>query len=157
MSLKESSREDEINESVENHDNNITSHECNEANKALQAAYLWMKHRKEGMEKRKYTESIIFIITGEGRITGWTAAAAQLVKPLLDNLQAININDFLKITDGRSIQDVVALAMPSFPYSIRAVCTSELQCGKMFTIKITSIVVEEKDLFFLVLYPDKEE
>jgi len=111
MSLKESSREDEINESVENQDNNITSHECNEANQALQAAYLWMKHRTEGMEKRKYTESIIFIITGEGRITGWTAAAAQLVKPRLDNRQTININDFLKITDGRSVQDVVALVI----------------------------------------------
>ncbi|MCK9365072.1 MAG: hypothetical protein M0P74_15905 [Syntrophales bacterium] len=157
MSVQEHPREDEIRKSLENHNNNITSQECKEANQALQAAYLWMKHRTEGLEERKYTESIIFFITGEGRITGWTAAAAQLVKTLLDDLQTINMNDFLKITDGRSIQDVVALVKPSFPYSIRAVCTNELQRGNMFTIKITSIVIEEKDLFFLVLYPDMVE
>ena len=74
------STENNLGKSRPSDDNDSTCQEIDEAKRALQAAYLWMKHRTNGPEERKYTESIIFCITGEGRIVGWTEAASLLAK-----------------------------------------------------------------------------
>ncbi len=64
------STESNLGKSFPSDDNDSTCQEIDEAKKTLQAAYLWMKHRTDGLEERKYTESIIFCIIGDGRIVG---------------------------------------------------------------------------------------
>ncbi|MHB8828811.1 MAG: hypothetical protein ACYC6Q_04680 [Syntrophales bacterium] len=149
------STENNLGKSRPSDDNDSTCQEIDEAKRALQAAYLWMKHRTNGLEERKYTESIIFCITGEGRIVGWTEAASLLVKKNGETLHNHNINDFMKLGDNGTWREAVSLVKPSFPGSVNVWLNDDLlQPVSRYTAKITSIILDKKRLFFLVLYPE---
>jgi hypothetical protein len=133
--------------------------QCNDAKLAgreLRAAYLWMKSKKDELEDRKYTESIIFVVTREGRIIGCTESAAQLVKKRAVDLRNAFINDFVEISDGQPFSDLVAMVRPQLPFLSDMTLVSSRKVVKKYKCKITNIVLSGESQFFLVLYPEKD-
>jgi hypothetical protein len=131
--------------------------QCSEAKLAgreLRAAYLWMKSRKDELEDRKYTESIILVVTREGRIIGCTEAAAQLVKKQVGDLQGAFINDFVEISDGQPFSDLVALVRPQMPFVADMTLVSSYRVIQKYQCKITNIALSGESQFFLVFYPE---
>jgi hypothetical protein len=126
-------------------------------NRDMQTAYLWMKKRKDHLEKRKYDESIIFFVDGNGQIMGWTEMAARSFKYPHRTLPTKKLGDFLTITDGRSFKDIFPLVKPGFPYIIKVRSTDVSADTSVYAVKVTSLICEGKSLFYLVFYSPTED
>ena len=122
----------------------------------LQAAYLWMKQKKDRIEKRKYEESALCCVDGDGQIIGWTESAARAVKRSHRSLLGKNLSDFLRITDGRSFKDIASLVKPGFPYVINAQLTDDSVNTLVYPIKVSNLMFEGRKLFYLVFYDPEE-
>jgi len=68
----------------------------------LQDAYLWMSHKKDKIETRKYSESIIFLTAEDGQICGFTEKALGITKKSRSDLQDCNIQDILVFQEGQT-------------------------------------------------------
>jgi hypothetical protein len=123
-------------------------------NQELRSSYLKIKSGKDNLEKRKYTESIVFIVTGEGLIIGWTESASQLVKKNRNTLQNTFIHDYLTLTDGQSFSDISSHVKPQLPVVVSMAFASPKKTVQNFTCKITVFSLMGDKYFFLVLYPD---
>ncbi len=141
----------------DNDDTEKTCHDLNITNKELQAAYLWMKQMKDRLEKSKYEESKIYCVDDKGQIVGWTEIAARSSKGPHSSLLNKNLSDFLRITDGRPFRDIFPLVKPGFPYLINVHFTDGSVNTSVYTVKITSLLFEGRNLFYLVFYGPLEE
>lgn len=135
-----------------------TESQCVESeavNRELMAAYAWMKARKDDLEGRKYKESIIFIVTPEGRIVGWSQSASQLVKKKgeLDNYF---LPDCMTITEGLSFQDISAQVRPNIPMVIHMTIDSEGKSPLKYICKVTELLLRKDRHYFLVLYSEQD-
>ena len=149
-----------ISEQSHSKDNTFADKECDErdnTNRDLQEAYLWMKKKKNLMEKMMYEESKIYCVDGNGQIVGWTENAVRLFKNPRSSLLNKNLSDFLKITDGRSFKDIFPLVKPSFPYIINVSLTDGSTKTPVYNVKVTSLMLEGRNLFYLVFYNSREE
>jgi hypothetical protein len=122
------------------------------ANRELQAAYLWMKQMKDGLEKRRFEESPLCCADEEGRIVGWTVTAQRLLKHFLGEQPYKKVGDLLRLTDNRSFTDILHLVKPGIPYVINARLTDDPSDMSVYTVKITHLVFEKRKMFFLVFY-----
>lgn len=141
-------------------DTDDTEQACDDpniSNKELQAAYLWMKQMKDRLEKSKYEESKICCVDENGQIVGWTEIAARSFKHPHRSLLNKNLSDFLRITDGRSFRDIFPLVKPGFPYIINVHFTDDSANTFVYTVKVTSLLFEGRNLFYLVFYSPMEE
>jgi GAF domain-containing protein len=118
----------------------------------LQDAYLWMSQKKDKIEARKYSESIIFLTADDGRICGFTEEAAGMTKKSHSDLQGCNIQDIFVFQEGQTFMDLIHKARPRMSYLTTLRFKRQLEDGPVYEAKLTRIVVESRRLFFIVLY-----
>lgn len=139
------------------HGDKKTDSQCSETeliNQELLSSFLRIKSEKDNLGTRKYTESIVFIVTGEGRIIGWTESASQLVQKNRNTLQNTFIHDYMTLTDGQSFSDISSHVKPQLPVVVSMAFASPQKTVQNYTCKITVLSLMGDKYFFLVLYPD---
>ncbi len=118
----------------------------------LRDAYSWMRQQKDHLDARKYKESIIFLVTKEGRICGFTEEAAGMTKRNHADIQLSNIQDIFTFQDGQSPPDIFKKAKPKFAYNTKLQIKDLAPEGPVYEAKITRMVISGKTCFYIVLY-----
>jgi len=118
----------------------------------LQDAYLWMSHKKDKIETRKYSESIIFLTAEDGQICGFTEKALGITKKSRSDLQDCNIQDILVFQEGQTFMDLIHKARQKMSHLTTLKFKNQLEDGPVYEAKLTRIFVESKGLFYIVLY-----
>jgi PAS domain S-box-containing protein len=118
----------------------------------LQDAYVWMSQKKDKIEARKYSESIIFLTADDGRICGFTKEAIGITKKSHSDIQGCNIQDILVFQDGQTFMDLIHKVKPRMSHHTTLRFKNKLEDGPVYEAKLTSIIVESKRLFYIVLY-----
>ena len=118
----------------------------------LQDAYLWMSQKKDKIETRKYSESIIFLTAEDGQICGFTEKALGITKKSRSDLQGCNIQDILVFQEGQTFMDLIHKARQKMSHLTTLKFKNQLEDGPGYEAKLTRIFVESKGLFYIVLY-----
>jgi len=118
----------------------------------LQDAYLWMSQKKDKIETRKYSESIIFLTAEDGQICGFTEKALGITKKSRSDLQGCNIQDILVFQEGQTFMDLIHKARQKMSHLTTLKFKNQLEDGPIYEAKLTRIFVESKGLFYIVLY-----
>jgi PAS domain S-box-containing protein len=118
----------------------------------LQDAYLWMSQKKDKIETRKYSESIIFLTAEDGQICGFTEKALGITKKSRSDLQGCNIQDILVFQEGQTFMDLIHKARQKMSHLTTLKFKNQLEDGPVYEAKLTRIFVESKGLFYIVLY-----
>lgn len=118
----------------------------------LQDAYLWMSQKKDKIETRKYSESIIFLTAEDGQICGFTEKALGITKKSRSDLQGCNIQDILVFQKGQTFMDLIHKAKQKMSHLTTLKFKNQLEDGPVYEAKLTRIFVESKGLFYIVLY-----
>jgi PAS domain S-box-containing protein len=118
----------------------------------LQDAYLWMSQKKDKIETRKYSESIIFLTAEDGQICGFTEKALGITKKSRSDLQGCNIQDILVFQEGQTFMDLIHKARQKMSQLTTLKFKNQLEDGPVYEAKLTRIFVESKGLFYIVLY-----
>lgn len=118
----------------------------------LQDAYLWMSQKKDKIETRKYSESIIFLTAEDGQICGFTEKALGITKKSRSDLQGCNIQDILVFQEGQTFMDLIHKVRPRMSHLTTLKFKNQLEDGPVYEAKLTRIFVESKGLFYIVLY-----
>jgi GAF domain-containing protein len=118
----------------------------------LQDAYLWMSQKKDKIEARKYSESIIFLTEDDGRICGFTEEAAGMTKKSHSDIQGCNIQDILVFQEGQKFMDLINKVRPRMSHLTTLKFKNQMEDGPVYEAKLTRVVVESKRLFYIVLY-----
>src|SRR5664280_855991 len=118
----------------------------------LQDAYLWMSQKKDKIETRKYSESIIFLTAEDGQICGFTEKALGITNKSRSDLQGCNIQDILVFQEGQTFMDLIHKARQKMSHLTTLKFKNQLEDGPGYEAKLTRIFVESKGLFYIVLY-----
>jgi len=118
----------------------------------LQAAYLWMSQKKDQIEARKYSESIIFLTADDGRICGFTERAVGITKKSHSDIQGCNIQDILVSQEGHAFRDLINKVKPTMSHLTTLRLKNQLEDGPVYEAKLTCMIVEGKKLFYIGLY-----
>ena len=118
----------------------------------LQDAYLWISQKKDKIETRKYSESIIFLTAEDGQICGFTEKALGITKKSRSDLQGCNIQDILVFQEGQTFMDLIHKARQKMSHLTTLKFKNQLEDGPGYEAKLTRIFVESKGLFYIVLY-----
>lgn len=118
----------------------------------LQEAYLRMKEKKDHLACRQYEESLVFLVSDEGLVCGFTEKALELSRRGREDLMGALIEEVLRPPEGVRFLDLSLQVRPRLPLTVGLEVIGHGPCDA----KLTRFFLKGERMIFIVLYQGEE-